>query len=242
MIILDIPQGTTDWLVARLPRLTASALKPNITATGKLSKSIAATAAIDKLIAGIELASVMYKRRDEIAGMEERDVQNFMAHYTGDKFKGSLHTERGQDSEPDAIAALSERIGKPIVDAGMCIMGDDPDGVVSCSPDGLVYEKKALDAGVEVKCPMYATYLNIVASDVLPSDYKLQVHSSMIICGVDTWHFGAYFKGKPLFYKEVKRDLFTDAVEESLTGFLDQYRERFDEVHNALFKLNATKL
>ena len=42
MIILDMPQGSIDWIIARLWRLTASKLDPVITSTGKLSNSIAA--------------------------------------------------------------------------------------------------------------------------------------------------------------------------------------------------------
>lgn len=233
MITLTIPQRSIEWITARLWRLTASRMSTVITATGKLSKSEASIAAIDKLIAGIELANVM-NDSPELADMDDWKLQEFMSHYTGDNFKGNHHTRRGQDCEPDAIAALSERISADIADVGMCIMGDNPRGVISCSPDGLVYDGWKLAAGCEVKAPCLATFYGQVARGGLPDEYKLQVHSSMAICEVDRWHFASYFKGQPLFYVEVRRDCFTDTVAASLAEFRDVYAARYEVVTKAI--------
>jgi hypothetical protein len=247
MIILDTEQGSLDWITARLWRLTGSALKSNITATGQLSKSQASISAIDKLIAGLDAANEIRTNPDAIAGLDDWQVQEWLSHYTGEKFSGNKHTSRGNDLEPDALAALQERIGMQIDPVGMCIMGDDPNGVVSCSPDGLIYHDGILVAGAEVKCPTLATFYGYFAECVspdghysdgkLPDEYKLQVHAGMAICEVDQWHFAAYFKGKPLFYVHVERDMFTDILEKSLQDFRAMYEERFWRISSVIKEL-----
>jgi hypothetical protein len=52
----------------------------------------------------------------------------------------------------------------------------------------------------------------------------------MAICEVDTWHFGSFFTGKPLFHKVVKRSIYTEKIGESLLAFRSMYEERFHEL------------
>jgi len=234
VIIINTEQGSLDWITARLWRLTGSALKSNITATGALSKSQAAIAAIDKLIAGLDAANEIRTNPDSIAGLDDWQVQEWLSHYTGEKFSGNKHTRRGNDLEPDALAALQERIGMQIDPVGMCIMGDDPNGVVSCSPDGLIYQDGILVSGAEVKCPTLATYYGYLADGGLPDEYKLQVHAGMAICELNEWHFAAHFKGKPLFHVYVERDMFTDTLEKSLQDFRAMYEERFWKITSVI--------
>jgi YqaJ-like viral recombinase domain len=230
MKILATPQGSIEWITNRLWRLTASQMGANITSTGALSQSKTAMKAIDKLIAGIELANLMNRDPQAIANMNERELKTYMSHYNGDSFSGSVHTERGHDCEPDALAALSVIIEAQIDDVGMCVMGDDANGVVACSPDGLIYEGGRLVAGAEVKSPCLCNYYSQLAEGYLPDDYKLQIHAGMAICEVDKWHFGSYFGRKPLFYVEVRRSNFTDTLASSLVAFREIYRDRYDMI------------
>ena len=241
MIIIDVPQGSTDWFIHRLYRLTGSDMKRNITSTGKCSKSEAAIKAIDKLIAGIDLANLLITKKDEIGDLDDYEFNKFMSEFTGEKFTGNRHTERGKENEADIIANLSELIGSQVQDVGMVVKGNAPTGVVSCSPDGLIYEGGKLVAGAEVKSPCYCNYIGHVASGVLPDDYKLQVHSGMIICEVDTWHFGSYFRDKPLYHQVVKRDSFTDNLEKGIEDFKLLYQERYERVMDAMEKLGVKK-
>jgi hypothetical protein len=237
VIIIDIPQKSLDWIIERLWRLTASQAKGNITATGLLSKSEAALGNIDRMIAGHDAAREMIKNPSQFDDMDDWQIQQWIGHYTGQKFTGNMHTKRGNDFEPDAIAALASSIGGDISDVGMCVMGDNRGGVVSCSPDGLIYSGGKLVAGAEVKCPTLSTFYGWIAEGVLPSDHILQVHVSMAVCEVDTWHFGAYFRGKPIFHLPVRRDTFTDRIEKALGEFRDLYAERYGKVSDALAKL-----
>jgi hypothetical protein len=240
MIILDTPQGSIEWITARLWRLTASQMSANITAAGKLSESKAAMKAIDKLIAGIDLANAMAANPDLVGQMDERELKRFMSYYNGESFSGNIHTDRGTECEADAIAALSEIISHQVEDVGMCIMGDDPNGVIACSPDGLIYQAGRIIAGVEVKSPCLFNYYHHVSEGALPDDYKLQVHAGMAICEVDRWHFGSFFAGKPLFHREVRRDAFTDTLAASLREFRGVYRDRFDELQAKLSTLEKS--
>lgn len=234
MRIIENEQGTIEWKTARLWRLTASNMSAVITSTGGLSASKAAENHIDKLIAGIELANVLNSQPEKFAGMAEWELAKFMSNYNGDKFSGNSHTERGNKCEADAIAAMSELLGQDISSAGMIVMGDSENGVVSCSPDGVIYDGGALVAGVEVKSPCLFNYHRHVLDDVFPDEYRLQVHASMAICDVDRWHFGSYFDGKPLFYKEVRRDAFTDKIAYSLVLFRALYENRFHQLAEAM--------
>lgn len=241
MIILDAPQRSLDWLTQRLWRLTGSQMSKNITSTGKLSESATATANLDKLIAGMTAANILRGNPSLMDGKDDAEMQRWLANFTGEKFFGNLHTQRGNDQESDALAALSAHIDEQITDVGMCVMGDNPMGVVSCSPDGLIYHDGEIVAGAEVKCPTLATFYGYVTDGRLPDEYKLQVHSAMVICEVNLWHFAAYFAGQPLFHIEVKRDKFTETLSGSLNAFRDQYERRYYEVTKAMENLTSNK-
>ena len=246
MIILDCQQGTTEWIRERLWRLTASEAKSNISeTTGALSKSKAAIGAIDKLIAGMELAKVMKLREKELANMDDWELKKFMSHYVGDIFKGNHHTERGHDLENEAVAKLSERTGIFFEDVGMCVIGDGSSpGYVSGSPDGIGRNSQnVIVSGCELKNANLAKFNGMVADQEIHPDYKLQVHFSMAVCELESWHFGANFKGKDLFHKEVKRDSYTDAVEKSIQGFIQMYAERLAQVQEgyAIIKAQANR-
>lgn len=250
MIPLYNIQGSTEWICDRLWRLTASNAKSNITSKFTLSKSEAAYKSIDKLIAGLKLANEIRTNEDRlipcgrdkegnevsrtIVSMSDYELQNFMATYTGDKFKGSAHTLRGNDLEADALASLSEKIGEDIGDVGMFIMGELLNGVVSASPDGEIFAGSKRIAGVEVKSPSYCTFIKHVTDNILPKDYDLQVNMGMAVGDLDTWHYASYFEGEPLFYKKVQRTNDTDKLQQSLIDFADMYAERHAEVEAAM--------
>jgi len=240
MVDLKLEQLSLDWHIARLWRLTSSDLKANITAGGKLSESETATKSINKLIAGMDLANVMQEAPENVISMEDWELSNFMADYTGDKFKGNIHTRRGNKLEDAAVNALSDKVGRAAHDGSMVVMGGSSGGVVACSPDiQFKDENSVMDEGGETKCPSLCTYYSYLLKDELPAEYKLQVHASMVVCDVQTWHFGAYFPGKPLFYKEVKWDSFTDKIKVALEGFTEAYRAQYKLIEEA--ELNLEK-
>jgi hypothetical protein len=228
MVDLQQVQGSLRWHIERARRLTSSDLKANLTAKGALSESQVAQASIAKMLAGLEMGDVMMEDLSHYQAMEPWELSKFMADYTGDRFKGSVHTERGNKNEIAALQELSNLLGKGIDDGSMIVMGDMENGVVACSPDGQIQNDFGqMIEGTEVKCPCRCTYKVMIDKDILPTEYKLQVHASMAITGCKVWHFAAYSPSKPLFYKRVEWDDFTDTVKESLEGFSEQYAKQF---------------
>ena len=246
MIALDFPQKSMEWILNRLWRLTASKATSCITSTGKLSKSVACLDAIDKMHAGLELNHYLSEddnkeAKEAVSQMDDYELQNFLCDFTGDKFKGNAHTLRGNTFEHVAMAELSDVVGEQFYESGMVIMGDEKKTPISCSPDG-----QALKGGKpykygEVKCPSLAVYNGYATTGKLPSKYKLQVHFSMAVCEVDEWHFGAKFVNplitKPLIYIPVKRDSYTDQVEQSLKEFHVLYEQRWKDVGEKIINL-----
>jgi hypothetical protein len=246
MYDLKIEQLSPDWHIERLWRLTSSDLKSNITAGGKLSDSDAAKKSINKLIAGIDASNEIYASLEEdyekksFSDMDPWEKIKFLAAYIGDKFKGSVHTERGNELEDDAMNALSDRVGRTAHDGSMIVMGNSSGGVVACSPDAqFKNDNSVMDAGGEVKCPSLCTWYGYILKDELPAEHKPQVHASMAITGCKVWHFGAYFPGKPLFYKRVEWDEFTDNVKEALEGFTEAYKAQYKLLEAAELKLEG---
>lgn len=235
MKIHNCQQGSTEWIISRLFRLTASNAAKFFTTKGVLSDSIAMREKVDNLIAGYMLGQLVQSGA-VILPADDRELQELISHYTGDSFKGNLHTRRGHECEPLAIAALQKRIGAEITSVGMVVHDNY---FVSCSPDGLVMDGEEIIAGAEVKAPSLGNYYGQIRDGGLPSQYKLQVHLSMAICEVDKWHYGAFFKGEPIHYVRAEREKLTDTLAKSIDEFAIIYAEQFAKTMAAV---DAAKL
>jgi len=98
-------------------------------------------------------------------------------------------------------------------------------GVIGCSPDGLIKSGDDYIGGVEIKCPFPATHVKYHAGGKLPDEYKQQVHGSMAVTGLNRWEFWSYFPGLAPFHITVERDSYTEKVERALETFLIEYAE-----------------
>ena len=108
MIILDMEQGSDEWLAARLGRPSASMFSKLITTKGKPSTQ--AGGYINKL-AG-----------ERLSGESE-------AFYTNE------HMVRGTELEPEAREAYEFISGNDVLEVGFVV---DPSFEYGCSPDGLI--------------------------------------------------------------------------------------------------------
>lgn len=193
-IYRDLTQGTPEWLAIRKGRPTASRFSEIITATGLPSKS--ADGYMRELIA-------------------ECFCPDFVS------WRGNADTERGQELEPEARVAFSNATGLTLDIVGFVIADD---GTCGCSPDSLILGGSGHIAGVEIKCPTPKTHVGYVLDGVLPDVYKQQVHGSMAITGLDTWHFWSYFPGLKPLHVVVHRDGYTDKVAVLLAAFVRDYK------------------
>ena len=196
MIIYEkVRQGSEEWHAMRRGRPTASQFSRIITSkTGALSKS--ADDYISELIA-----------------------ECFCPEWVD--FAGNKYTDRGTELEPEARAAFEAHTGLEVHQVGFCTRED---GYVGCSPDGLIMGADShWIQGAEFKCPAPKTHVGYVREGVLPDAYVQQVHGSMAVTGLNSWHFFSFFPGLKPFHLLVKRDDYTEKLSKALDQFMIDY-------------------
>lgn len=207
MKILDVIQGSPEWDRERAFRATASHAAEIITpAKGELSKS--ASKLIAKLIAE--------------CGWAGKDIEQFE----------TRAMQRGHELEPIAREAFATETGFDVKEVGLCVAHDN---ICACSPDGLIYNGQTLAAGLEIKCPLKETHAEYVLAGDLPDTYKPQVHWSLAVTGLDTWHFWSFHPAYKPLHVIVRRDAYTAKVEAAMGQFVDLYRAAYEKAKAQLF-------
>lgn len=207
MIVLEqMVQGSDEWLNARKGRATASEFNKILTATGKLSKQA--------------LGYMRKLARECVCD----DPQEFM----GNKF-----TEWGNEWEPVARQWFADNVDPNVKEVGFCGRADG--APVGCSPDGLIVDAQGnYIQGLEIKCPQVDTHVGYLMEAKLPDAYKLQVHGSMAVTGLNKWHFVSFFPELPALWLTVERDEFTEKVSAALDQFVIDYAPERERVLAAL--------
>lgn len=114
----DIEQGTDEWHDLRRGKITASAIKAMLTATGKIADNETSRRVAYQLAA------------ERINGFR-------------DESPSSYHIERGHTDEAVARELYSEHIA-PVTECGF-VTNDDHGVVICCSPDGLVADHGGIE-------------------------------------------------------------------------------------------------
>lgn len=205
-IIKELTQGTPEWLRCRRGHPTASNFDKIVTAA-KCELSKTADSFINDLIG-------------------ETFAPDFEP-----EFQGNWLTRRGTEMEPQARLAFQVATGLDVEQVGFCIHAN---GILGCSPDGLIKEGGEYVAGLEIKCPAPGTHVGYVRTGGLPDTYKQQVHGSMIVTGLRQWHFWSYFPGMQPHHVLVTWDDYTNKMQASLLKFCDLYRNAYNETVNKL--------
>ena len=207
MIVMEnVRQGSEQWFAIRRGRPTASNFSRILTAKK------------------VELAAARWTYMDELISECYWPELN--------TWSGNFWTDRGEELEPIARAEFVKRTGLLVKEVGF-ITRDD--GIVGCSPDGLVVDAdgKWL-SGLEMKCPAPKTHVQYVREGELPDAYKAQVHGSMAVTGLDTWHFFSYCPRLQPFHILVERDAYTERLSNALDTFLIEYQGVLSEVRPKL--------
>lgn len=118
----------------------------------------------------------------------------------------------GQQTEAEARAWYSMDANVEVARVGFITTDDDRFG---CSPDGLVGD----DGGLELKCPQPGTHIGYREDNVLPDDYRGQVHGALIITGRQWWDFVSYCPGHIPFRVRVTPDDYTETLRAALDRF-----------------------
>ncbi len=194
MKILEMEQGTKEWLDARRPYYTASALGVWITSDPT------------KLTAKQKEAreSAILKKVKVRLNLEPED----------EMYKNSA-MQRGNDLEPAAKEAFCKEYNTKVREVGFCISDD---GIFGCSPDGFIGE--SLENMLEIKCPTFEKYYRISRDINLyqkyVDSYKVQLHMQMAVTGANSVHFWQYYPGLRSMEMVIKRGEITDLTLDNL--------------------------
>lgn len=189
MKIINVEQGSQEWVQARLGIPTASRFDRIVTPTGQLSKS--ATDYMYELIA------------ESIIGQPcENGKSQFM--------------ERGTELEDEAVALYEFEKNINVKRVGFCLTDD---GLVGCSPDGLIGE----DGGLEIKSPAAKNQIGYVLNDQsFYPKYKPQVQGNLYVAEREWWDLLSFNPVLPSPIVRIYRD-------EEYIGKLEQALAEFNE-------------
>lgn len=145
MKILDLKQGSEEWLQAKVGILGGTRLKKIIT-----PKQMKLSSAADNMV--LRLVD------ENITGISAE-----MSFY-------SSATDRGNEFEPLARAEYIRRKGIEIVEHGMWLR--DGQLLHGCSPDGSTPDLKG---AIEIKCLQGENHLKYIEDNGIPDEHNLQV-------------------------------------------------------------------
>jgi len=244
----DLIQGSEEWLRIRTGKPTASNFDKIITPTGQLSKQRADYARelvasciipnVENRGAGEINAKMLAKLitptgKDSSAWEEVADtlIAEIIRPDQSASFEGNADTDRGNDLEDPARQLFTSLTQLEVNQVGF-ITRDD--GIVGCSPDGLIYSGGIPIEGVEIKAPRAKHHASYILHGGAPQKYLPQVHGSMAVTELNAWWFMSYCEGMRSIPVRVERSAYTDVVEKSLDSFLLEYRETWAELKETL--------
>jgi hypothetical protein len=193
--ILDVEQGSAEWLQARVGMVTASELDQIVTPafkprTGEMPFTYLCMKAAEKLRGKPLAEEVFSSRATEEGQMLEDEARKFYC-FTHD----------------------SDRVHN----AGFCVHDDERFG---CSPDALIGD----DSGLEIKCAYAKTHIKYLLKGELPPEYAAQVHGSMYATGRKSWRFFSYSRHLPPFLLTVHRDeAIMEKIAAALAAFYSEF-------------------
>ena len=195
MIILNLPQGSTEWLYGRAGVATASRF---CDARARLTRASKNGKAGDPAGKAIEYAWTVAMER--------------IADQPLDQTFETWQMRRGSTLEPEARMAYEMKTGLLAGESGLLLTNDRAFGY---SSDGLVGE----DGLIEIKCPANCQKIGDIWRDPETStdEYIDQIQGGLWITGRKWCDFVMYCPwlasvGKDLFVKRVERD--DDYIEE----------------------------
>ena len=196
MKILDLPQRSPEWLSARLGLPTASEFAPfMLEATTKTAKAARGKYICEKLTDTVPNDEFEQEAEDKARTYLDRDPW----------------IRRGNALEPVAREWLAKKLDREIVETGLILHDSEAFGA---SPDGLIVGRDGneWEAGCEIKCHNRKRHLVDLMAGILPYDHRFQVHGSMAVTGLRSWHYVGFHPRYPTLHVVVQWDSFTDQL------------------------------
>ena len=178
MIILDVEQGSDEWLEARLGLPTASEMHC-LLSNGRLLPPFGegALTLLDRLAA------------ERFTGL------------SASGFTGNSHTERGHVVEPIAVQAYVDSghaSAMNVIEAGIMLAKG-----VGASPDRLI----GSDGGLEIKSKAAKGMVTLLRNGKIDKAHITQMQINMWVSGRKWWDYFVYCDGLPPFYQRFEPDL-----------------------------------
>ena len=172
MIILDVEQGSDEWLEARLGLPTASEMHC-LLSNGRLLPPFGegALTLLDRLAA------------ERFTGL------------SASGFTGNSHTERGHVVEPIAVQAYVDSghaSAMDVIEAGIMLAKG-----VGASPDRLI----STDGGLEIKSKAAKGMVTLLRNGKIDKAHITQMQINMWVSGRKWWDYFVYCEGLPPFYQ-----------------------------------------
>lgn len=162
MIVHDVEQGSKEWMRLRLGMPTSSRFKDIL--TNKTLKPAKGDAYLVELLTEWALGCPL-----------EGGSSGWMA--------------RGSELEEQGRIAYSYEVGPKPTPVGFVTTDD---GLVGCSPDGLV----GADGGLEIKFPSAVKHVRYLLNpDALVNEYRHQVQGCLFVTGRPWWHLVSFHAG-----------------------------------------------
>lgn len=207
MIFHDVEQGSDTWFSLRRGIPTASEFSRIITPAkgqtgGPGSRSYMAQLIGEKLAIHLPVGAPSYTSRA---------------------------MEWGQQTEAEARRLFALETDLDIGNGGFCTtdckrFGSSPDGLIGLSVFSDAEPRWNVMGALELKCPLPETHAGyLMDGDVLPVDYKYQVHGHLLVTGAPCCWFMSYCPGmRPLLLK-----IEPDETTEKLRAALEEFHGRF---------------
>ena len=207
MKIHNVEQGSEQWRTLRAGVVTASEFDSLVTPEWKIRT-------------GEGVKSYLYQKLCErfIGTAALSDFSNFAV-------------DQGALMEHEAVPLYEFEQNVEVQKVGF-ITTDD--GLVGCSPDGLIGDK----GGLEVKCPQPKTHLRYLDEGVVPKEYIAQIYLSLFVTGRDWWDFLSYSRQFPKLLVRVQRD---EAIQEIIASALKPFLAKLGEAHARISKLKQSQ-
>lgn len=213
--IVDVEQGSPEWLAARAGKVTASRI-PDVLA--KLKGNGEAAARRDYRV---QIATEILTGQPAEAGFVSADMR------------------WGTEQEPFAREAYEAQTGLRVDTVGFVLHPTITRA--GASPDGLVgWDGMGAPAGiVQFKCPKSATHLGYIIAGVVPTDYQPQMLWEMAVTGAPWCDFVSFDPRMPEHLRLFIRRFHLDPVE--LTRITREVNLFLGEVDELLAKLATAR-
>lgn len=237
MRILELEQGSEEWLKAREGKITGTKLKEVASTSTPLKADI---------IAELEKTTVVFSKNQTIPELMELlppvaqqmlkarvpkklGFYEILAEKIAREKGDEKPMDRGTELEPEARAAVAEFLKEEITEVGICVHDKYDD--ISLSPDGLIYKKGVPVYAVEIKCLSTARHLQALIEQKIPDDYHFQVLQYFIVIDELEVLYFSFYDPRIVGYELVVIEVHRDEVKKEVEQWFNYQVEALEEIN-----------